>query len=96
MQIKISSYEVEEAILDFVNKKYGHSFEISKHDPHFEIESNERVWVYRKHKNGKVKINPESGFRQVDHELSTWRRTFKRLEECDDITFYVKELDDES
>ena len=61
----------------------------------FEVESNERVWVYRKHKNGKVKI-AENGFRQVDHELSTWKRTFKRIEECDDINFHVKELGDES
>jgi len=95
MKIKISSYEVEEAILEFVNKKYGHSFEVSKHDPHFEVESNERVWVYKKHKNGKVKI-AENGFRQVDYELSTWKRTFKRIEECDDINFHVKELGDES
>ena len=50
MQIKISGYEVEEAILEFVNKKYGHSFEISKHD---------------------------------------------RIQDCDDITFYVKELADD-
>ena len=95
MKIKISGCDVEEAILDFVKKKYGHSFEISKHDPHFEIESNERIWVYKKHKNGKVKIDPENGYREIDYDKSNWKRTFTRIQECDDMFFYVKELADE-
>tara|TARA_R100000544_G_scaffold36127_1_gene24041 strand:- start:5456 stop:5746 length:291 start_codon:yes stop_codon:yes gene_type:complete len=96
VEIKISGYEVEEAVLDFIKKKYGHSFEISKHDPHFEIESNERIWVYKKHKNGKVKTDPEHGYKLVDHDKSLTKRTFTKIGECDDVTFYVKEISDDS
>ena len=92
MEIKISGYELEEAILEFIKKKYGHSFEISKHDPHFEIESNERIWVYKKHKNGKIKTDPEHGYKLVDHDKSLTKRTFTKIGECDDVTFYVKEI----
>ncbi|WP_340158397.1 hypothetical protein [uncultured Maribacter sp.] len=95
MEIKISGHEVEEAILNFVKKKYGHSFKISEHDPCMTLESSERIWVYRKHKNGKVKTNPEHGYKLVDHDKSTWKRTFTTIGECDEISFYVKEVSGE-
>ena len=95
MEIKISGHEVEEAILNFVKKKYGHSFKISEHDPCMTLESSERIWVYRKHKNGKVKTNPEHGYKLVDHDKSTWKRTFPTIGECDEISFYVKEVSGE-
>jgi len=95
MEIKISGYDVEEAILDFVKKKYGHSFKISEHDPCMTLESNERIWVYKKHKNGKVKTDPEHGYKLVDHDKSLTKRSFTTIGECDDICFYVKDVSDE-
>lgn len=92
MVIKISGYEVEEAILEFIKKKYGHSFELSEHDPCMILESSERVWAYQKHKNGRIKKHPEHGYNLVDHDKSTWKKTFTTIGECDDITFYVKEV----
>ena len=95
MEIKISGYEVEEAVLDFIKKKYGVSTEISEHDPCMILESSERVWAYQKHKNGKIKTDPEHGYNLVDHDKSTWKKTYTAIGECDSIEFHVQEVSNE-
>ena len=95
MEIKLAGYELEEAVLDFIKNKYGHSFELSEHDPCMMLETSERVWVYQKHKNGRIKKDPEDGYRLIDYDKSSWKRTFTTIGECDDISFYVKEIDKE-
>ena len=95
MRIEISGWEAEEAILDFIKKKYGVSFEISEHDPCMALEHTERVWVYQKHKNGHIKKHPEHGYNLVDQDKSTWKQNFTTIDECDSISFHVEENKDD-
>jgi hypothetical protein len=94
MRIEIDGYEVEEAVLDFIKKKYGISVQISEHDPFMTLESQERVVAYQKHKNGRTKKHPEHGYSLVDNEKSTWKTIYTHMGESDQISFYVEEITD--
>ena len=92
MEIKLDGYELEEAVLEFIKNKYGVTLELSEHEPCMILESSERIWAYQKHKNGKIKKDPEHGYDLVDHDKSTWKKTFTTIGECDELSFYVKEI----
>lgn len=96
MEIKLDGYELEEAVLEFIKNKYGVTVEISEHDPCMILEYSERIWAYQKHKNGKIKTDPEHGYNLVDHDKSTWKKTFTKIGECDELSFYVKEVSNDN
>jgi hypothetical protein len=95
MKIEIDGYEVEEAILDYIKKKYGISVRVSEDDPCMTLESQERVVAYQKHKNGRIKKHSEHGYSLVDNEKSTWKTIYTHMEESDQISFYVDEIEDD-
>ena len=90
MEIKLESYEVEDALKEYVKNKYDIDVEMfSDYGQTLWLEINERVWVYEKHKNGKVKIHPEHGHKIVDPDKSTWKRKFESIGDMSSITFEV-------
>ena len=38
----------------------------------------------------------ESSDNLVDHDKSTWKKTFTKIGECDELSFYVKEVSNDN
>ena len=90
MEIKLESYEVEEALKEYIKNKYKLDVKIfSDYGQTLWLETNERVWVYKKHKNGRIKTDPEHGYKIVDYDKSTWKRKFQSIGDMSSITFEV-------
>lgn len=96
MEIKLESYEVEEALKEYIKNKYKLDVEMfSDYGQKLWLETNERVWVYKKHKNGRIKTDPEHGYKIVDYDKSTWNRKFESIGEMSSITFEVDSINEE-
>ena len=74
MRISLSTYEVIEAVADFVQTKYSMTVD-SDLITESSLEYQEREYVYKKHKNGRLKKD-ENGYRIVDHDKSKWITKF--------------------
>ena len=93
MEIKLESYEVEDALKEYIKNKYDIDVEMfSDYGQTLCLETNERIWVYEKHKNGKVKTHPEHGHKIVDYDKSTWKRKFESIGDMSSITFEVDSI----
>tara|TARA_R110002020_G_scaffold216534_2_gene424326 strand:- start:89 stop:391 length:303 start_codon:yes stop_codon:yes gene_type:complete len=96
VEIKLESYEVEEALKEYIKNKYKLDVEMfSDYGQKLWLETNERVWVYKKHKNGRIKTDPEHGYKIVDYDKSTWNRKFESIGEMSSITFEVDSINEE-
>jgi len=96
VEIKLESYEVEEALKEYIKNKYKLDVKIfSDYGQTLWLETNERVWVYEKHKNGRIKTDPEHGYKIVDYDKSTWNRKFESIGEMSSITFEVDSINEE-
>ena len=96
MEIKLESYEVEESLIDFLKNKYNIDVKIQQdYGENLCLETNERVWVYKKHKNGRIKIDSEHGYKIVDYDKSTWKREFMYIGEMSNIVFNVEPINEE-
>ena len=96
MEIKLESYQVEEALKEYIKNKYKFDVKIfSDYGQTLWLETNERVWVYKKHKNGRIKTDPEHGYKIVDYDKSTWNRKFESIGEMSSITFEVDSINEE-
>ena len=96
MEIKLESYEVEEALKEYIKNKYKLDVKIfSDYGQTLWLETNERVWVYEKHKNGRIKTDPEHGYKIVDYDKSTWNRKFESIGEMSSISFEVDSIKEE-
>jgi len=96
VEIKLDNYEVEEALINYIKNKYNINVKIFEdYGQNMWLETNERVWAYEKHKNGKVKIHPEHGHKIVDYDKSTWNRKFESIGEMSSITFDVEPINEE-
>ena len=96
MEIKLESYQVEEALKEYIKNKYKLDVKMfSDYGQTLWLETNERVWVYKKHKNGRIKTDPEHGYKIVDYDKSTWNRKFESIGEMSSITFEVNSINEE-
>ena len=96
MEIKLESYKVEEALKEYIKNKYKLDVKMfSDYGQTLWLETNERVWVYKKHKNGRIKTDPEHGYKIVDYDKSTWNRKFESIGEMSSITFEVNSINEE-
>ena len=90
MEIKLESYEIEDALKEYIKNKYDIDVEMfSDYEQPLWLETNERIWVYEKHKNGRIKTDPEHGYKIVDYDKSTWKRKFQSIGDMSSITFEV-------
>jgi len=86
------SYEVEEAIRMYAKEKLGLDIpedSISVHD-YPSIEYRERVFAYKKHKNGK-EVKDKNGIREIDWDKTTYERKWIPFDDDAEITFYLGE-----
>jgi len=95
MEIKLGFYDLEEAIKLHLKKVYGFdNVDIDYDCSGFNFEVRELDNVYKKHKNGKFKKD-KNGYSILDAEKSKWITKYFSFGECDELSFYVKEVSDE-
>ena len=95
MEIKLESYEVEDALKEYIKNKYDIDVEMfNDYGQTLWLETNEHIWVYEKHKNGKVKTN-EHGHKIVDYDKSLWKRKFESIGDMSSITFEIDSINKE-
>lgn len=92
MQIKFDYYDIQKALELLVKDKLGISLDLEdvSHADYPSIEYLERVFVYKKHKNGK-EVKDENGFRKIDWDKSEYVTKHIEFDDSADITFYVGE-----
>lgn len=92
MEIKLGFYDLEEAIQLHLKDKYGFdNVDIDYDGSGFDIEVSKCEYVYKKHKNGKEKKDKD-GYSIVDNEKTKWIKKHFSFGECDELSFYVKEI----
>ncbi len=92
MQIKFDYYDIQKAVQLLIKERLGISLDLEDLSPHDypSIEYQERVFVYKKHKNGK-EVKDENGFREIDWDKSKYVTKHIEFDDSADITFYVGE-----
>lgn len=90
MQLTFDYYEIQEAIQLLVKKKLGMDIDLEDISPHDypDIVCHERVYVYKKHKNGKD-IKDKNGVREIDWDKTKYEKKYIQFDDMADITFWV-------
>lgn len=92
MQLSFDYYEIQEAIQLLVKEKLGIDIDLEDISPHDypSIEYRERVFAYKKHKNGK-EVKDKNGIREIDWDKTTYERKWIPFDDDAEITFYLGE-----
>ena len=90
MEIKLYGYEVQDALMQYLEAKYDIDLE-NKIDEEIPMWIRTRVpqYVYKKHKNGKY-VKCEHGARVVDYEKTTYKTEYHEFNEDDEIEICIK------
>ena len=88
MEIKLNSWDINEAIVDYLKKKHDLDIDFeSMHDtPCFKY--TEREVVFKRHKNGKVKKNKD-GLWLIDKEQTKYVTKYAEVGDDSCISFYL-------
>jgi len=88
MEIKLNSWDINEAIVDYLKKKYELHMDINQLSSYPCLEYNEYQLVHKKHKNGKFK-KCKDGYLIPDHENSNFKTKYAELGDGCSISFYL-------
>ena len=89
MEIKLYGYELQNAIEQYLEAKYGIDIEdkIDEENPMW-IRKRVPQYVYKKHKNGKY-VKCEHGIKVVDYEKTTYKTEYHEFNEDDEIEICI-------
>ena len=87
MQISLYEFEVIEAVAQYCEKEHGINIDVDCIDD-VSIEYQERERVYKKHKNGKVKMD-EHGLAEVDWKNSPFKTKYISFGEMSEMHIHV-------
>ena len=88
MEIKLNSWDMNEAIQDYVKKKFSMDIDINDMSQYPCIEYSEYKYAYKKHKNGKLK-KCKDGYSIVDHENSKYETVYAELGDGCSVSLYL-------
>ena len=92
MQISLYEFEVIEAVAQYCEKEHGINIDVDCIDG-VSIEYQERERVFKKHKNGKTKMD-EHGYPEVDWENSPSKTKYISLGEMSEMHISILSRDD--
>ena len=92
MQISLYEFEVIEAVAQYCEKEHGINIDVNCIDG-VSIEYQERERVFKKHKNGKTKMD-EHGYPEVDWENSPSKTKYISLGEMSEMHISILSRDD--
>jgi len=88
MEIKLNSWDMNEAIQDYLKKKFSLNVDMNDLSDYPCIEYTEYQFAYKKHKNGKLK-KCKDGYSIIDHENSKHETKYAELGDGCSISFYL-------
>tara|TARA_R100000781_G_scaffold33629_1_gene24382 strand:+ start:654 stop:941 length:288 start_codon:yes stop_codon:yes gene_type:complete len=85
MEIKLDMYEVEQALFDYIEVKYGlDCSENFDRDAGMFVKMYRPEYVWKKHKNGRY-VKDEHGARVVDWKKTTFKKEYAHIFEDDEL-----------
>jgi len=88
MEIKLNSWDINEAIVDYLKKKYDLDIDFEKTHDYPCFKYSEREIVYKRHNNGKVKKNKD-GVWLIDKEQTKYVTKYAEVSDDSYISFYL-------
>jgi len=89
MRLKIDQWEVCRAVEIYLKDEYGFDYNLVDCLDDWPLLSyQEKVQVFKKHKNGKV-VKNENGYPVVDHTQTTYKPAHIEWKEFDSMTLYL-------
>jgi hypothetical protein len=88
MEIKLNSWDINEAIVDYLKKKYDLDIDFEKMHDYPCFKYSEREIVYKRHNNGKVKKNKD-GVWLIDKEQTKYVTKYAEVSDDSYISFYI-------
>jgi|TARA_E500000318_G_C3444253_1_gene166275 hypothetical protein len=92
MEIKLNSWDINDAIEEYLEKKYSLKININDLEDYLYLEHDELEYEYEKHKNGKVKKDKD-GCRIIKDEKYVTKHVC--LDNVCSISFYVDTFNEE-
>jgi len=88
MEIKLNSWDINEAIQDYLKKKHDLNIDIEETSDYPCFQYTQRNIVYKRHKNGKVKKNKD-GFWLIDEKQTKYIKKYAEISDDCYISFYL-------
>jgi hypothetical protein len=88
MEIKLNSWDINEAIKNYVKDKYNLDVDFEEMDEYPCLEYSKREIVHKKYKNGKVKKD-KNGMWIIDEEKTKYVTEFAEIGNDSAIVFYL-------
>jgi len=92
MEIKLNSWDINDAIEEYLEKKYSLKININNLEDYLYLEHYELEYEYEKHKNGKVKKDKD-GYKIIKDEK--YVKKYACLNDASNISFYVDTFKEE-
>jgi len=88
MEIKLNSWDINQAIEDYIKKKHDLDIDFSEMHDYPCFKYTEREIVYKRHKNGKVKKHKD-GYWLVDEKKTKYVEKYGEISDDTSISFYL-------
>jgi hypothetical protein len=88
MEIKLNSWDINEAIADYVKKKHSLDIDFTEMHDYPCFKYTEREVVYKRHKNGKVKKH-KNGYWLIDEKQTKYVTKYAEVSDDSSISFYL-------
>lgn len=92
MEIKLNSWDINDAIEEYLKKKYSLKINMNNLEDYLYLEYYELEHEYQKHKNGKVKKDKD-GYKIIKDEK--YVKKYACLNDNSNISFYVDTFNEE-
>ena len=88
MEIKLHSWDINQAIEDYIKKKHDLDIDFSEMHEYPCFKYTEREVVYKRHNNGKVKKHKD-GYWLVDEKKTKYVKKYGEISDDASISFYL-------
>lgn len=88
MEIKLNSWDINEAIVDYLKKKHNLNIDFTEMSDYPCFKYTEREVVYKRHKNGKVKKDKD-GMWLIDRDKTKYIPKYAEVSDDSYISFYI-------
>lgn len=88
MEIKLNSWDINEAIGDYIKKKHNLEIDFKEMHDYPCFKYSERKVVYKRHKNGKIKKHKD-GYYLIDEKQTKYVTKYANVSEEASINLYL-------
>jgi hypothetical protein len=88
MEIKLHSWDINEAIADYIKKKHDLEIDFKEMHEYPYFKYSEREVVYKRHRNGKIKKHKD-GYYLIDEKQTKHVTKYAEVSDDSSISFYL-------